>query len=91
MFSPQIFDLMLLNNTVDGVGDSAISAGPGIHLSAEDGAILNARFFNNIISNTYGNGIEVDTTARWTWSATETTNTTSPTTRSITPLGPSSM
>ena len=62
VFSPQIFDLMLLNNTVDGVGDSASSTGPGVHLTAEDGAILNARFFNNVISNTYGDGIQVDTT-----------------------------
>ena len=62
VFSPQIFDLMLLNNTVDGVGDSASSAGAGVHLTAEDGALLDARFFNNIISNTYGNGIQVDTT-----------------------------
>ena len=56
VFSPQIFDLMLLNNTVDGVGDSVSTPGPGVHLAAEDGALLHVRFFNNVISNTYGNG-----------------------------------
>jgi Ca2+-binding RTX toxin-like protein len=62
VFSPQVFDLMLLNNTVDGVGDDAGTAGAGVHLSAEDGAILSARFFNNVISNTKGSGIQVDST-----------------------------
>lgn len=62
VFSPQILTLMLLNNTVDGIGDDAGTTGPGLHLTAEDGAILKARFFNNIISNTRGSGIQVDVT-----------------------------